>query len=354
MAQRSLIISTTLYPLMHPGSIISPTLPATTTENINPAVKASAQATSPRVNVILLNWNAAADTLACLQHVAAWKQIQPHVWVVDNASQADDLAQLQAGLAIVSIPCTLIRNAQNLGFAGGTNCGLRAALATDSAPLLLLNNDALLAESDIARMVATLDERPDAAVVGPALYTPGPPAKLLSAGYRDPAYHHHTLITTPPADMPVFAVDYTSGSAALIRAALLHEIGLLDEDYFFNTEVADLCQRARMAGYLTLVDLRARAYHNLERSSALRSTLYTYYLVRNRLLYIRKIYPARTWWLGTFWATYTLLLSVKVRLQGERATAHAIYLALGDALTGRWGGQNQRVLAACQRFLATP
>src|SRR5690606_3460077 len=126
--------------------------------------------------------------------------------------------------------------------------------AENDAPILLLNNDAQLAEDAIARLLATLAEHPEAGVVGPALYTPGPPAQLLSAGSRDPAYHHHSLITKPPADTPVFAAAYVSGSAALIRAALLHKIGLLDEEYFFNTEVADLCQRARGAGYVTLGD----------------------------------------------------------------------------------------------------
>jgi GT2 family glycosyltransferase len=297
------------------------------------------------VHLVILNWNAAEDTLACLRHIAEWRQIQPRVWIVDNHSEAEDFAQLQRGLAQFAMPCEAIRNPRNMGFAGGTNCGMRAALMAGNAPLLLLNNDAHLNDQDVARLLATLEEHPEAGVIGPALYTAASPPQLLSAGNRDPAYHLHTLITDPPRAATVYEVDYISGSAALIRADLLHKIGLLDEDYFFHTEVADLCKRARAAGYRTLVDLRAAAYHNLERSSPLRSTLYTYYLVRNRLVYIRKIYPARMWWLGIFWSAYTLLLAIKLRLQGQPAAARAVYLALGDGLTGRWGGQNQRILA---------
>jgi GT2 family glycosyltransferase len=304
--------------------------------------------TSKTIHLVILNWNAAEDTLACLQHIAKWQNLQPRVWIVDNHSEREDLARLQRGLAQFTIPCEVIRNAQNLGFAGGTNCGLRAALAVDNTPVLLLNNDAQLLDQDAARLLATLEEHPEAGIVGPALFSTGSPPTLLSAGNRDPAYHLHTLITKPPAATPVYEVDYISGSAALIRAVLLHKIGLLDEDYFFNTEVADLCRRARYAGYRILVDVRASAYHNLERSSALRSTLYTYYLVRNRLVYIRKIYPARAWWLSMVWGAYTLLLAMKLRLQKQRATARAVYLALVDGLTGRWGGQNQRILAECQ------
>jgi hypothetical protein len=96
-----------------------------------------------------------------------------------------------------------------------------------------------------------------------------------------------------------------------------------------------------------VVDSRARAFHNLERSSALRSTLYTYYSIRNRFLYIRKFYRLGGWPLSGAWALYSLLLALKLRLQGSPASARAVSLGLADGLRGRWGGQNARVLATC-------
>jgi GT2 family glycosyltransferase len=154
------------------------------------------------------------------------------------------------------------------------------------------------------------------------------------------------LITELPAT-PILPVDFISGSVALVRAALLREVGLLDEDYFFNTEVADHCHRSREVGYLTVVDSRARANHNLDRSSALRSTLHVYYIIRNRFVYVRKRYRAAKWPLTLVWAIYCLLLVGKLRLSGKGATAQAVYLGLVDGVSKRWGGQNSRVLTAC-------
>lgn len=301
-------------------------------------------APSPRGHdaaVVILNWNAAADTLACVTRLATWTHVQPHVWVVDNASSAEDVAQIRAGLAATPVAVTLIENDANRGFAGGCNVGIAAALASGDAPILLLNNDAGLDEAAITRMMATLADEPAACMVGPLLMHGD---KLLNAGHRDPARHHHTSITHVPPE-PVATVDYISGSVALIRAAALRTVGLLDEAYFFNGEVADLCRRARAAGYVTLVDSRARAEHDLDRSAPLRNTLYTYYLVRNRLRYAGKY--ARLRWAG--WVGYSLLLAGKLFLRGERASATAVRLAVADALAGRWGGQNARVLAACRR-----
>jgi GT2 family glycosyltransferase len=303
--------------------------------------------TDNTIAVIILNWNAAEDTLRAAQAVAGWRRSRPQLFLVDNASHDGSVAALRQALPAVH----LLINTQNLGFSGGTNQGIAAALAADSVssdrPILLLNNDARIDEDELAQLMATLSGAPEIGIVGPVLYHDAPPYRVLSAGNRDPVLHHHTLITEPPGAGQIVDVDYISGSVALIRSELLRAVGLLDEDYFFNMEVADLCRRARMQGWRCVVDGRARAYHNLERSSALRSTLYTYYLIRNRFLYIRKFYRMGRLPLSGLWALYSLLLAGKLRLQGNGATARAVWLGLTDGLRGRWGGQNARVLAAC-------
>lgn len=299
--------------------------------------------TRPPLAVIVLNWNASADTLACLDHVAEWQCVSPRVWVVDNASQGTDKKALREGLARLPLDCTLIENESNEGFAGGTNRGIRAALAAGDAPLLLLNNDARISDNSLQRLLTTLAAHPKIGWLGPALYHGD---TLHSVGRRNPALHHHSLITTLP-QTPLLEVNFISGSVALVRAELLRQVGLLDEDYFFNTEVADHCQRAREAGYTTVVDCRARADHNLDRSSALRSTLYVYYIIRNRFVYIRKRYRLAVWPLTAAWTVYCLLVVAKSWMAGERAPAKAVYLGMLDGVLRRWGGQNNRVLAMC-------
>ncbi len=302
----------------------------------------------PTLVVVVLNWNAAADTLACVTRVLAWQHVRSTVVVVDNASTAADRAALRAGL---DAAVKLVENDANLGFTGGTNRGLETALRLGDAPVLLLNNDAVVDDQAIAQLVATLDEHPALGIVGPVLYDDQTPPRLHSAGHRDPVRHIHSSIVDLPAGDPVRPVAYVSGSVALIRAATLRRVGLLDEGYFFSTEVADFCRRAALAGYDTAVDARARAVHNLARSSPRRSTLYTYYIVRNRLRYVAKFSGRAVWLWWSAWSLYTLALALKLRLQGQPGPATAVLLALRDALAGRWGGQNDRVLAACRPYL---
>ncbi len=294
------------------------------------------------IAVVILNWNAAEDTIRCVRSLMDWQTLRPDIWIVDNASAEDDVAQLARAFP----QAHLLRNERNLGFAGGTNRGIRAALEQDDLPILLLNNDAQVAEHDVQRLLETLYSDEDVGFVGPLLYEAAPTGRLLAAGGRNPVLHHQSHIFPLKPGPAVRTVAYVPGTVALVRPELFRRVGLLDERYFFSMEVADLCQRAARQGYRNVVDTRAKAIHALERSAPLRGTLHVYYIIRNRFLFIRNFYRGvDKAALFFIWAAYSVALWLKLRLQGAEPTARAVWLGLGDGLCGRFGGQNERVLA---------
>jgi GT2 family glycosyltransferase len=299
--------------------------------------------TQMKLSVVILNWNAAADTIRCAHNVVAWQRVQPRLWIVDNGStdgSAETIAQ--------ECPAAhLVRNSINLGFAGGNNIGIGKALALDDAPVLLLNNDAVVEERDVIKLLETLRANEKIGFIGPLLFDAEHRDRLLSAGGKDPALHHHSHIYRLPQTETVSIVTYVPGTVIIGRAEVFRAVGMLDEDYFFSTEVADLCVRAGKRGYLSAIDPRARAIHKLSRSSDFRETLYTYYIIRNRFLFIRKFHRTSKWPLFGAWSCYSLALSLKAELGGKSAMARAVRLGLRDALEGRFGDQNSRVLAKC-------
>ena len=292
--------------------------------------------------IVILNWNAAADTIPCVHQIASWERLRPTIWVVDNGS-SDGSAE---AIARECPQVRLVRNSDNLGFAGGNNRGIAEALAVGDAPILLLNNDAFIEEGDVIRLLDTLDGDPRIGFIGPLLYDASRKEKLLSAGGKNPARHHQSHILELTDGEPVRIVECVPGTVVLVRAEVFRRVGLLDEAYFFASEVADLCLQAGRCGYVSAIDTRARAFHHLGRSSDLRSSLYVYYIIRNRFLLTRKF--ERHWKIlfYCFWALYCLALSLKVQLSGRPTTARAIRLGLLDGLRGRFGGQNERVLLA--------
>lgn len=291
--------------------------------------------------VVILNWNAVADTARCIHAILSWEHLRPGIWVVDNASTDISLQVISRQFPEVH----LVRNSTNLGFGGGNNRGVLGALSVADVPVLLLNNDACIDEADVARLLKTLQADEDIGFIGPLLFDAERRDRLLAAGGRDPARHHRTHIERLPAGGPVQFVECVPGTAIMIRDKVFREVGFLDVDYFYSSEVADLCLRAREHGYLSAIDTRARAFHTLGRSSRFRDTLYAYYIVRNRFLLIRKFHQKCKFAFYGFWTLYSMALAAKELLSGRLPAARAIRLGLVDGLRGRFGGQNKRVLA---------
>lgn len=294
------------------------------------------------LSIVILNWNARADTIECLGLIGGWTRLETRVCVVDNGSEPDD----SVALAAACPQAMVIRSDENLGFSGGTNLGLRAVLEDSDAPVLLLNNDVRASQESVAALLDTLAADPRCGIAGPLIYG-AEPGKILSAGNRSPVLHRHHAITRPPAGREVYAVDFVSGAAALIRASVLRDVGLLNESYFFALELADLCRRACEGGYRCLVNPASRVEHDVDRSSRYRETLYVYYVVRNRLLYARRFFRA-TWPLLLLgWSAYGLQQAARLWLKRRRGTAAAIAMGVGDGIRGRFGNRNESVLRVC-------
>ena len=105
------------------------------------------------VYVIVLNWNGAADTIACAQSVLVLKGTPFRLVICDNASADDSIARLREwasgrvddsvpGRALLELPndrsawqhpgsaagtVVLIQTGANRGYAGGNNVGIRYA-----------------------------------------------------------------------------------------------------------------------------------------------------------------------------------------------------------------------------------
>ncbi len=290
------------------------------------------------LSIVILNWNAAADTIACAQSITQWTQLKPIVWVVDNASAGDDATQIKTALPAVK----LIRSPRNVGFSGGSNLGIEAALKYSNAPVLLLNNDARISEKDALTLLNTLAQDDSAGIVGSLLFDED--EQSISAGGKNPVWHFQTRVKKYRQGLN--KVNNVSGAAVLIRAQVFEDAGFLDEDFFFSTEMADFCARARYYGYQSVINTQAKAYHTVSRSAPYRNSLYVYYIIRNRFLYIRKYYHyLPRLGLEAFWAAYSAALAIKLKSQGALPASKAVWLGLKDGLAGRFGGQNERALS---------
>ena len=212
----------------------------------------------PRVSIVIVSWNTRTLLLEALASFLPLRGAEGEVIVVDNASADGSAEAVEAAYPEVRV----LRNARNLGFAGGVNTGLRAA----REPLvLLLNTDTLVLGDAIPKLLAYAQGHPEAGIIGPRVLNAD--RTLQRSYFRFPSLLNLALSSTYlyklfprsrffnreyyaglPTDR-ASAVDAVSGCAFLVRREVIEQVGVLDEGFFMYAEETDFCFRARAAGW---------------------------------------------------------------------------------------------------------
>ncbi len=251
-----------------------------------PCRPASAGDPGPEVkdlSVIVVNWNGAALTAACLDALqrAAAAHLSLEVIVIDNGSDPKDAAavgQLAAARGIA-----LIRNESNLGFARANNQGLRVA---SGRYLLLLNNDTQVASDALTALIQYMEAHPEVGIAGARLIAPDghpqpshdlgplPPWRLAWERALDRLWpsnlytrRGHLQRWGDDPQSPI-EVDWVLGAAMIVRRRALEEVGPLDEGYYMYAEDIDWCHRMRKAGWRVAYVPQATVVHIGGASSA--------------------------------------------------------------------------------------
>jgi GT2 family glycosyltransferase len=192
----------------------------------------------PLVWVVVLNYNGRDHLPYCLPSLCATEYASLEIVVVDNASTDGSLA-LASGF-----PVRTIESDRNLGWSGGNNLGIRAALAAGARYVALANNDIRVHPQWIAEAARLAESMPDVAVIGFDVHEPHPEDPDRDAGYEEACRRWFPA----GASAPVFV----GGMAMFVRCAALEQLGFIDENFFAYGEENDLQIRLRAADYQIL------------------------------------------------------------------------------------------------------
>ncbi len=238
--------------------------------------------TSPRVTVVMVNYNAGRELRRALQSIAA--ELAGQSWeafVVDNAS-VDGSGAIVGEFAPEA---RLVPNVENVGFARGINQGMRLGTAPR---VLIMNPDCRLVAGSMAAMTAALEAYPSCAIVGPRILNPDGSVQGSARGDPDMftgLFGRTTLLRRLLPELSVskrnvvlpddvareggdsMVVDWLSGACMLARRDALEQVDGFDERYFLYWEDADLCRRLRVAGYEVRYLPGATAIHRVAHSS---------------------------------------------------------------------------------------
>ena len=208
-----------------------------------------------------------------------------HVVVVDNGSTDSSEKVVTERPGVDWCPV-----GKNLGFAKGSNVGIRRALDGGAHYVALVNTDVVVEPEWVERLVADAEAHPEAGIFGGLLVFADDPGRVNSTGLVMDAFGRVRdrdfgveVARLAREDGPTFGV---TGGAVLLRADALRQVGLLDPAYFAYYEDADLCARARRAGIGCRYVAGARAKHGFGSTVGLGSPRQRYLLARNHLRFV--------------------------------------------------------------------
>lgn len=213
---------------------------------------------SPRVTVVIPNWNGERFLPPCLGSLREQSFRDFETVLVDNGSTDGSVPFVSRNFPEVRV----LSLGENKGFSVAVNAGIRASHAEYVA---LLNNDTETDPGWLEALVRAAEAHPEAGSfasklvdfkdrsmldgAGDALRRSGLPYRL---GHGEPDRGQY--------DEAAFVFGACAG-AALYRRSMLDDIGLFDEDFFAYCEDGDLSFRAQLTGYRCLYVPEAVVYH---------------------------------------------------------------------------------------------
>jgi len=241
----------------------------------------------PMVSIVSVNYDQPQVTCEMLESLRLVTYSNFEILIVDNASPTKSPDIIKEKYPEVQ----LIVSEKNLGFAGGNNIAIKQ---TKGDYILLLNNDTEVKPDFLESLVELMESDKKIGIAS---------SKILYF-YEDNMIQYAGIAALNPITSrgesdgdkeidngqynEVKETYYPHGACMMIRKSVVEEIGLLYEGYFLYYEEYDFADRVRQAGYKIYFQPNSCILHKESISTGKNSPLKTYYLNRNRVLFLRR------------------------------------------------------------------
>ncbi|MCK6604255.1 MAG: glycosyltransferase family 2 protein [Ignavibacteriaceae bacterium] len=242
---------------------------------------------SPRVSIILLNYNRAEDTAECIESLRKISYDNYEMLVIDNCSADNSYSLLKERYP----EYRHYRTAENSGYTGGINYGFDIAVKDNPDYILVINNDTVAEPEFLTEMVNAMEKNKNAAAAGGLIIAEHDRNTIWFGGgkmikYRGLAIHiDKGLARTVKSINETTEVDFITGCLTLYRTEHLKKCGYENEDYFMYLDDIELSARISRKGYKLLYVPSAVIYHKV--LGEMESPFKLYYSTRNRLKLIK-------------------------------------------------------------------
>lgn len=240
----------------------------------------------PLISIVTINYNQEKVTCELLNSLRKIDYKNIEIIVVDNASKLNPTSLISENFPEVKV----IVSSVNLGFAGGNNLGIKQA---QGKYVLFLNNDTEVGSDFLGPLVALMEKNPCIGMASPKIvYYNSNIIQYAGSRAINPYTGRGRKIGNKEIDTGKYnqtrETDLAHGAALMVSMDMIKKVGLMPEIFFLYYEEHDWCESVKRAGYKIYYVANSTVYHKESLSVGKNNPLKTYYLNRNRLLYMRR------------------------------------------------------------------
>lgn len=259
-----------------------------------------------RHSLVIVTWNAKQHACECLTSLCKLMELgSSEIIVVDNSSTDGTPEFIRERFPSIK----LIRNASNLGFAKGTNIGIKEA---SGDYVSLINSDVIVPAGCIESMYRYMEQNKNIGMLGPRMlgvdgqvnrstmvfptvWNTFCHAIALDSLFKRSKWFGGFLMKELNSQKTT-DVDVLNGWFWMVRRRALDQVGLLDERFFIYGEDIDWCRRFHQSGWRVVLFQEASAVHYGGASSKRAPIRFYLEMQRANLQYWEKHYG----WLATW------------------------------------------------------
>lgn len=243
------------------------------------------------LSILIVNWNSKDLLRQCLLSIrATCAKLAPQVVVVDGGS-FDGCGEM---IANEFAEVEFVQSNENIGFGRSNNLGFGRVTGD---MVLLINPDTEIRAGAVERLIAELEQRPDAGLVSPRLLnsdlSPQSSVHMLPRPVRqafDSEFLRRHLspygLFAPPFDYhpaETVEVEAVAGACMLLWSKTFRDLGGFSPEYFMYAEDMDLCFKMRRAGLKVCYVPDAEIVHHGGASSSVQGNSFAAVMMREAL-----------------------------------------------------------------------
>lgn len=260
------------------------------------------------LSIVIISWNVRELLRLCLDSIQEslrgekGEGLLVETIIFDNGSTDGSADMVREDFPRVH----LMESEVNLGFTKGNNLAIGQS---EGRYILLLNPDTEVVGDALGTMVAYMEAHPRVGALGPQLLNPDGTTQssrrrfptlataFLESTVLQPWFQgsrilkRYYLLDRP--DDEIQPVDWAVGAALLIRREALHQVGLLDEEFFMYSEELDWCYRLKAQGWEVVYLPTAQVVHQEGRSSEQVLPARHIHFQRSKVLFFKRYYGWR-------------------------------------------------------------